>query len=63
MIFDLSAKPSIAGKILAELRDLHIQRLTACGFRYNLQRIGELLAYEISQNLEYYAKTVETPLE
>ena len=61
MIFDLSAKPSIAGKILAELRDLHIQA-DRMRFRYNLQRIGELLAYEISQNLEYYTKTVETPL-
>lgn len=61
MIFNLSKHNSIANKFLAELRDVNIQQ-DRMRFRRNLERIGEVLAYEISKTLEYEAKEVETPL-
>ncbi|HMQ47464.1 MAG TPA: uracil phosphoribosyltransferase [Saprospiraceae bacterium] len=61
MIFNLSDVPSIAGKFIAELRDVQIQR-DSMRFRKNLERIGEILAYEISKKLPYQQKEVETPL-
>lgn len=61
MIFNLSKHNSIANKFLAELRDVNIQQ-DRMRFRRNLERIGEVLAYEISKTLEYEEKEVETPL-
>jgi uracil phosphoribosyltransferase len=61
MIFSLSKQNSIANKYLAELRDVNIQK-DRMRFRRNLERIGEVLAYEISKTLEYAEREVETPL-
>lgn len=60
-IFNLSKQNSIANQYLAELRDVDIQ-IDPMRFRKNLERIGEILAYEISKMLIYDKKTVETPL-
>jgi uracil phosphoribosyltransferase len=60
-VFNLSAQPSIAHQFLAELRDTGIQGDRA-RFRRNLERIGQLLAYEISKTLEYTPMPVQTPL-
>jgi uracil phosphoribosyltransferase len=60
-IFNLSKQNSIANQYLAELRDVDIQ-VDPMRFRKNLERIGEILAYEISKTLIYDKKTVETPL-
>lgn len=61
-MFILSAQPSIANQFLAELRDVHVQQ-DSMRFRKNLERLGEVLAYEVSKTLTYQAKEVVTPLE
>jgi uracil phosphoribosyltransferase len=60
-MFNLSKHNSIANKYIAELRDVNIQK-DRMRFRRNMERIGEILAYEISKTLEYKEKEVETPL-
>lgn len=60
-MFLLSQKSSIADHYLAELRDVNIQK-DRMKFRRNLERIGELLAYEISKSLTFRSGTVETQL-
>jgi len=61
MVYKLSQQHSIANQFLAELRDVNIQK-DRMRFRANMERIGELLAYEISKTLPYERKNVETPL-
>ena len=61
MLFNLSTKNSIANRFLAELRNVGIQT-DRLRFRRNLERVGEVLAYEISQTLDYQAQNIETPL-
>lgn len=61
MIFNLSEQNSIANKFLAELRDVNIQK-DPMRFRRNMERIGEVLTYEISKTLSYKKQDVETPL-
>jgi len=60
-MFILGERNSIANQFIAELRDVSIQgdRLR---FRKNLERIGEILAYEISKSFHYEAKEIQTPL-
>ncbi len=60
-MFLLSKYPSIANTYVAELRDVNIQK-DRMRFRRNLERIGEVLAYEISKTLDYQVQDVETPL-
>ncbi|MFD2783894.1 uracil phosphoribosyltransferase [Hymenobacter rubripertinctus] len=55
------AQPSIANHFLAELRDVEVQK-DSLRFRRNLQRLGEIMAYNISSQLSYTDKTVRTPL-
>lgn len=61
MINILTQHNSIANHFLAELRDVHIQQ-DRLRFRKNLERIGELMAYEISKTFQYELQEVETPL-
>lgn len=62
MIYNLSEQNSLAGHYLAELRDVAIQgdRLR---FRKNMERLGSILAFEISKQLKYCQKEIETPLK
>ena len=60
-MFLLSQKPSIADHYLAELRDVNTQK-DRMKFRRNLERVGELLGYEISKSLTFRSAKVETPL-
>lgn len=53
---------SILHQFVAELRDLHIQN-DRLRFRYNLERIGQVLAYELSKKLSFQAKEIQTPLK
>lgn len=46
---------------MAELRDVNVQK-DSMRFRRNIERIGELLAYEVSQHLNYAKEEVQTPL-
>ena len=61
MIFNLSDTNSIANRFIAELRDMNIQK-DRMRFRRNLERIGEVMAYEVSKKLQYQTREVETPL-
>lgn len=60
-IIDLSQTNSVINCYMAQLRDVSRQTNRA-GFRNNLQRIGQVMAYEISRQLDYSAKTIRTPL-
>ncbi len=57
----VSGKKSILNHFMHELRDENIQK-DRMRFRYNLQRVGEVIAYEISKELEYESEQVITPL-
>lgn len=57
----LDAQPSLLNKFISELRDAAIQK-DSMRFRRNLERTGEIMAYEISKTLNYETKSVETPL-
>lgn len=61
MIKELGLKNSIFNKFLAELRDENIQK-DSLRFRRNLQRMGEIFAYEISKGMKYKETDVVTPL-
>lgn len=60
-IHHLLEKNSIANKFVAELRDVSFQK-DRRRFRDNIERLGEILAFELSKNLEFLEKKVETPL-
>lgn len=61
MLYILDKTNSIVNKFLAQLRDKVVQR-DSMRFRRNVERIGEVLAYEISKTLNYAPQQVETPL-
>lgn len=61
MVTILTKENSIANHYLVELRDINIQQ-DRMRFRKNLERLGEVIAYEISKTLDYEPVTVQTPL-
>ena len=61
MVINLSQTYSLMGEWVGELRDIE-QQANRMRFRRNLERIGELAAFEISKTLEYEEKEVQTPL-
>lgn len=61
MIRNLGESHSVFNQYIAELRDKNIQT-DRLRFRRNLERVGEIFAFEISKELEYVEKAVETPL-
>jgi uracil phosphoribosyltransferase len=61
MIHILSEQNSIFNQFTAELRDIKIQK-DSMRFRRNLERMGEIMSYEISKTLEYQTKETTTPL-
>ncbi len=61
MIHILERQNSLLNRFIAEVRDVEIQR-DSMRFRRNMERIGEIMAYEISKELHYTAQVVETPL-
>lgn len=60
-MFVLEENNSIGNQFIAELRDVSIQA-DKMRFRKNLERIGEILAYEISKSFPYQTKQIQTPL-
>ena len=60
-IHNLEKTDSVFNQIMAELRDATIQQ-DRMRFRRNLERIGEIMAYEISKTFEYDDEEVQTPL-
>ncbi|MEM8528800.1 MAG: uracil phosphoribosyltransferase [Bacteroidota bacterium] len=61
MVFILNHKASIADTFIAQLRDEEVQK-DRMRFRRNLERVGELLGYEMSKTLDYEKAKVTTPL-
>jgi uracil phosphoribosyltransferase len=61
MVHNLSNTDSIFATFLGEIRDSSIQK-DSMRFRKNMERISEILAYELSKNMAYVPKTVTTPL-
>lgn len=61
MVHILSEHNSIINQFIAEIRDVEIQK-DRMRFRRNLERIGEIAAYELSKKLEWTKKEVTTPL-
>ena len=60
-VINFAEQNSVINHFMADLRDKSYQknRLT---FRHNVERIGEMMAYELSKTLDYKPKTVTTPL-
>jgi len=61
MVHNLSEHNSIFSHFIAEIRDVNIQK-DAMRFRRNMERIGEILGYELSKELDYSKSEVTTPL-
>ena len=61
MIRNLSQHNSILTQFIAEIRDVEIQK-DSMRFRKNLERIGEIFAYEISKSFEFAEMDTATPL-
>lgn len=61
MVINLSDEHSLVSNWVSELRDIEIQN-DRMRFRRNLERIGEVAAYEISKKLKWQLKEVTTPL-
>lgn len=60
-INELGATNSIINNFIAELRNVDVQN-DRMRFRINLERLGELMAYEISKTLDYKDVNITTPL-
>ena len=60
-IVNFAETDSVLNQYVAEIRDVQVQgdRLR---FRRNIERIGEIMAYEMSKELAYSVKQVQTPL-
>lgn len=61
MVIDLSKNNSLLNHWVAELRDVHVQN-DRMRFRRNIERIGEVAAYELSKTLAFKSVEVTTPL-
>jgi uracil phosphoribosyltransferase len=61
MIINLSEQHSLVSTWVSELRNVAIQT-DRLRFRRNLERIGEIAAYEISKVLPFEEKEIQTPL-
>ncbi len=61
MIRIIGEKNSLFNQFLSELRDINIQK-DPMRFRKNLERIGEIFAYEISKELDFEPASIRTPL-
>ena len=60
-IINLGQQNSIFNHFIREIRDVNIQK-DSMRFRRNIERIGEIFAYEISKKMEYENKDITTPL-
>ena len=61
MIRNLSQGNSIINQFIGEIRDVEIQK-DRLRFRRNMERMGEIFAYEISKTMEFTTREVTTPL-
>jgi len=61
IIHSLGDENSLLNKFVSEIREIKIQG-DSMRFRRNIERIGEILGYELSKTLNYRNQTVQTPL-
>ena len=61
MVKILNHENSILNRFLSQMRDKSVQK-DSMRFRRNMERAGEIMAYEISKSLKYKTRMVETPL-
>jgi uracil phosphoribosyltransferase len=61
MVINLGSQISVINQFISELRDVEVQK-DGMRFRRNLERCGEIFAYEISRKLEYDNREVFTSL-
>lgn len=61
IVHDFSKQNSLINQYISEVRDVSIQK-DRMRFRKNMERIGEILSYEMSKTLEYQSATIKTPL-
>ncbi|MDR2466849.1 MAG: uracil phosphoribosyltransferase [Prevotellaceae bacterium] len=61
MLKDLSKRNSVLNRFIAEMRDVSVQK-DSMRFRRNMERVGEVFAYEISKTLNYETTPVQTQL-
>jgi uracil phosphoribosyltransferase len=61
VVHSLGEVNSLLNKFVAEIRDVEIQG-DSMRFRRNIERIGEILGYELSKTLNYCSQAVKTPL-
>lgn len=61
-VINFAEHPSLVSQYMTELRDVNVQG-DMLRFRRNLQRIGEIMAYEISKRLKYKVQKIDTPLD
>lgn len=61
MVINLSEQDSLLSTYMSELRDMETQQ-DRMRFRRNLERVGEIAAYRISQHLPYVEKEIQTPM-
>jgi uracil phosphoribosyltransferase len=60
-IHHLSENNSVLNHFLSQIRDVKVQN-DSMRFRRNIERIGEIMAYEMSKSLHYKAVEIQTPL-
>ena len=60
-IHHIGENNSVLNTFISEIRDQKIQK-DSLRFRRNIERIGEILSYELSKNLSYFGVNIETPL-
>ncbi|MGB5418802.1 uracil phosphoribosyltransferase [Algibacter sp.] len=60
-IHNLSNQNSILNNFISEIRNIDIQK-DSMRFRRNIERIGEVLGYEMSKHLKYNSELIKTPL-
>jgi uracil phosphoribosyltransferase len=60
-VINFSEQNTILNRFVSELRDIEIQK-DRMRFRRNVERIGEIMAYEISKTLDYFPLETITPL-
>ncbi|MDN3641342.1 uracil phosphoribosyltransferase [Lutimonas halocynthiae] len=61
IVHNLDTSNSVLNHFISEIRDVKVQK-DSMRFRRNIERIGEILSYEMSRELKFHTNKVETPL-
>jgi len=61
IVHNLDTSNSVLNHFISEIRDVNVQK-DSMRFRRNIERIGEILSYEMSRKLDFRTNEVQTPL-